>query len=151
MNSDNQNHQPDSQPKQQPKNKLPQSQLHSHKGARVFFMFLGGVFLILGLIGVIVPGMPTTVFIILSAWCWAKGSERFHTWLMNHKTFGPMLKDWHEKRAMPRKAKYLAWSMMALSCAFLAYRLPAHLWWVVVLTSAICLATSIWMARLPDS
>ncbi len=125
--------------------------IHKRKTVRVFFLILGIVFLLLGVIGVIVPGMPTTVFILLAAWSWAKSSGRFHNWLMNHNLFGKMVRDWHEKRAMPRKAKYIAWTMMGLSCALLFYRLPAHLLWVSILTSVICLATAIWMARLPDS
>ncbi len=118
---------------------------------RIFFLVMAVVFLVLGIIGAFLPAMPTTVFILLSAWCGAKSSERFHNWLLNHNLFGQMVRDWHEKRAMPRKAKYLAWSMMGLSCLFLFYRMPDRLLWVAILTTVICLATSIWMARLPDS
>ncbi len=125
--------------------------INERKSVRIFFLILGMVFLVLALIGVVLPGMPTTVFVLLAAWSWAKSSERFHDWLLNHNLFGQMVRDWHEKRAMPRKAKYIAWTMMGLSSAFLFYRLPADLLWVAILTSVLCLATAIWMARLPDS
>lgn len=62
-----------------------------------------------------------------------------------------MLTDWQERRAMPRFAKYLAWGMMGVSSAVLFYRLPSDKLWIAVLTGAICLATGIWMARLPDA
>ncbi len=125
--------------------------INKRKSVRIFFLILGMVFLILALVGVVLPGMPTTVFVLLAAWSWAKSSEKFHDWLLNHNLFGQMVRDWHEKRAMPRKAKYIAWTMMGLSSIFLFYRLPADLLWVAVLTSVLCLATAIWMARLPDS
>lgn len=125
--------------------------LHRHKAVRWLFLLLGFVFIGIGLLGMVLPGLPTTVFMILAAACWAKGSERFYNWIMNHKLFGKMVKDWQDKRAMPRRAKYLAWSMMTISCVFMFYRMPAHLTWVAVLTTIFCASTAIWMARLPDA
>lgn len=127
------------------------TQLHNNAVMRWVFLVLGFVFVGLGILGVIVPGMPTTVFILLAGYCWAKSSRRFHGWLMRHRIFGKMLKDWEERRAMPRFAKYLAWSMMSMSCAFLWWRLPTDKIWVAGFVSALCLASGIWIARLPDA
>lgn len=125
---------------------------HQHNAViRWVFFVMGFVFVGLGILGAILPGMPTTVFILLAGYCWAKSSERFHGWLMHHKIFGKMLKDWEERRAMPRFAKYLAWGMMTMSCTFLWWRLPTEKIWVACVVSVLCLASGIWMARLPDA
>lgn len=126
-------------------------ELHGNPLLRWAFFVMGFVFVGLGILGAILPGLPTTVFILLAGYCWAKSSVRFHNWLMRHKIFGKMLTDWQERRAMPRFAKYLAWGMMGVSSAVLFYRLPSDKLWIAVLTGAICLATGIWMARLPDA
>lgn len=69
----------------------------------------------LGLIGIIVPGMPTTVFLIAAAWAFSKSSERFRLWLWNHPRLGPSVRDWHEHRVIPYKAKIMASVMMLFS------------------------------------
>lgn len=118
---------------------------------RGIFFGLGVMFFGLGLLGVIVPGLPTTVFILLAGFFWAKSSERFYRWLANHKIFGKMLTDWQERRAMPRFAKYLAWSMMSMSMAILFYVLPSDRLWIAWIATLSCVATGVWMARLPDA
>jgi hypothetical protein len=66
-------------------------------------------FLLLGLayIGLITPGIPWSTPTVGAAYCFAKGSERMHNWLMNHKIFGPFLRGWAEKRVFPVKARWL--------------------------------------------
>ncbi|MDO5050122.1 MAG: YbaN family protein [Moraxella equi] len=138
-------------PSHTPSSQLPKHGMHQNVLLRWAFFIMGFIFVGLGILGAILPGMPTTVFILLAGYCWAKSSRRFHGWLIRHKIFGKMLIDWEERRAMPRFAKYLAWSMMTASSAFLFWRLPADKLWVAVLTSILCLATAIWMYRLPDA
>ncbi|WP_315043931.1 YbaN family protein [Faucicola mancuniensis] len=121
------------------------------KMLRWIFFGLGFLFLGLGFVGIFLPVLPTTPFIILATGCFAKSSERFHQWLLNHKTFGKLIKNWQERRAIPRYAKYLAWTMMTLSCAMLFYRLSHEMIWLACTTSTVCLLTTIWMARLPDA
>ena len=125
--------------------------LHDSRLLRWVFMGLGFVFVGLGVVGAFVPLMPTTVFILLAGWCWAKSSRRFHRWIMEHKIFGKMITDWQQRHAMPRRAKYLAWTMMGGSTVYLFYRLPTERLWVAGLVALICLATAIWMMRLPDA
>jgi uncharacterized membrane protein YbaN (DUF454 family) len=74
----------------------------------------------LGAIGVVVPGMPTTVFMLIAVWAFSKSSERFRIWLYEHKTFGPPIRDWHEHRVIPLQAKILAVGTMSLSVAIIA-------------------------------
>mgnify|MGYP001334408464 CR=1 FL=1 len=59
----------------------------------------------LGFVGVFVPGIPTTIFLIIALWAFAKSSKKFHTWLINHKKFGPLLKNWQDHKVVPNKAK----------------------------------------------
>ena len=138
-------------PDHTPSSRPSKHDIHQNVLLRWAFFIMGFIFVGLGILGAILPGMPTTVFILLAGYCWAKSSRRFHGWLMRHKIFGKMLIDWEERRAMPRFAKYLAWSMMTISSVFLFWRLPADKLWVAVVTSGICLVTAIWMYRLPDA
>ena len=62
----------------------------------------------LGLIGVVVPGMPTTIFMILALYCFRRGSEKFENWLLNHKVFGPTLQDWERHKGIKRRTKIIA-------------------------------------------
>lgn len=115
------------------------------------FVILGWVFFILGIIGVVLPVMPTAPFVLLAAWCWARSSRRFHFWLINHKYFGKYVRDWEERRAVPRYAKWLASIMMALSTMFLFYRLPDDLTWIAWVVAVVCSTVAIYLFRLPNA
>lgn len=117
--------------------------------SRSLFWLLGGIFLTLGTIGLFAPVLPTTPFILLTAACWAKASPRLHYWLRNHHYFGEIVRNWEERRAVPRRAKRLAYTMMTLSCLFLFHQFPDR-WLMGVIISCICLATGIWLSRLPN-
>lgn len=69
----------------------------------------------LAMIGVVVPGMPTTIFLIIAFWAFSKCSVRFQRWLWEHPTFGSSIRAWHLHRVIPVKAKIMAASMMSLS------------------------------------
>lgn len=117
---------------------------------RTLFWLLGALSFVLGILGIFLPVLPTTPFILLTAACWARASPRFHRWLHQHRYFGPMVQNWESKRAVPRRAKLLAFSMMTMSCAMLFWRFPQQ-WGIGAAVSAICLATACWMWRLPDA
>jgi len=89
--------------------------LHTNCWARWLFFAFGWLNVGLGLIGIVVPGMPTTVFLIAAAWAFSKSSERFRLWLWNHPLFGSAIRNWHEHQVIPFKAKIMATSMMAMS------------------------------------
>lgn len=73
---------------------------------------LGVVFLSLGAVGVVVPLLPTTPFVLLAAGCFARSSPRMHRWLHESALFGPVLKDWEQKRCIARRARAVALLMM---------------------------------------
>lgn len=108
--------------------------------------FTGGLMLVgLGLIGAFLPVMPTTVFLILAAACFARSSPRLEAWILNHRQFGPGVAAWRQHGAIPRKAKIVAISAMAVSFAILvvAQASPTTLWLagLALLASAVFVAT----------
>jgi hypothetical protein len=74
-------------------------------------------FLSLGMayVGVVVPGIPYSPFVVFAAYCFAKGSPRMHAWIMNHKTFGPFINNWNTKRVFPVKLKFFMLASMTVS------------------------------------
>jgi uncharacterized membrane protein YbaN (DUF454 family) len=75
---------------------------------RAIYLLLGLAFLALGFIGIFLPVLPTTPFLILAAACFARSSPRLEAWLSGHPRFGPLLTDWRARGAIPRRAKWLA-------------------------------------------
>jgi len=75
---------------------------------RTIWFVLGFISLVLGMIGTVLPLLPTVPFLLLSAFFFARSSQRVHKWLISHKIFGKMITDWHDKGAISIKAKYLA-------------------------------------------
>jgi uncharacterized membrane protein YbaN (DUF454 family) len=82
---------------------------------RVILLSIGIVSLVLGFLGLFLPLLPTTPFVLLSAWCFMRSSPRFHTWLLNHRTLGPLHADWVKRGAIPRSGKKIAIGMILLS------------------------------------
>ena len=74
---------------------------------KIFLISLGWLCVGLAFIGTFVPGIPTTIFLIIALWAFAKSSKKFHTWLLSHKRFGPILRNWETHKVVPRKAKQL--------------------------------------------
>ena len=106
---------------------------------------------LLGLIGLLLPIMPTVPFLIVAAWCWAKGSPRFHRWLIEHQHFGPAIAAWNERRAVPRSGKIAASIMLALSVSTTLYLLGGRYLALTLPLALLILAVMIWVWRLPDA
>jgi uncharacterized membrane protein YbaN (DUF454 family) len=83
--------------------------------SRVFYLVLGVGFFALGALGILLPGLPTTPFMVLAAWAFARSSKRLHTWLTTHRVFGPPLRRWEAHRVIPRPVKIVAITAMVLS------------------------------------
>jgi hypothetical protein len=115
---------------------------------RWLWIALAYVALGLGVIGIFLPGLPTTPFILLAAWAAAKGSRRLHEWLLAHRVFGPMVRDWQARGAVSRKAKRMALLMMTL-CAVIMFA-TAPKWWMAATGTACMCAVALWLWRRPE-
>tara|TARA_Y100001935_G_scaffold251583_1_gene253891 strand:+ start:442 stop:888 length:447 start_codon:yes stop_codon:yes gene_type:complete len=80
-----------------------------------FLLLLGFIFVGLGFIGIIIPGMPTTVFMILAAACFAKSSPKFEQWILDLPGIGRLVQDHRDGLGMPQKSKAIAITMMVLA------------------------------------
>ena len=115
---------------------------------RLFWAAAGLLALVTGIVGIFLPLLPTTPFVLLAAFCFSRSSTRLETWLLAHPRFGPLIADWRARHAMPLRAKQLAWAMMAVGSAWAAWVLPLRWCW---LPAACCAAVALWMWRLPTS
>lgn len=113
---------------------------------RVLWLAGGGLSLVTGVLGIVLPLLPTTPFVLLAAFCFARGSARYEHWLLTHPRFGPMVQDWRANRAVPLRAKQVAWAMMAISSAIAWWLLPAHVRWI---PGASCVVVGAWLWSLP--
>ena len=89
-----------------------------NKLIRFLWILLGSLFVGIGYLGIFVPGLPTTIFLILAAGCYIRSSQRLYNWLINNKLFGQYIKDYYEGKGMPRKSKIVALSMIIIFCSF---------------------------------
>ena len=92
---------------------------------RTILISLGWLCVGLGFIGVFVPGIPTTIFLIIALWAFTKSSEKLRYWLLNHKRFGPILNNWQEHKVVPRRAKILMVVLMSLAVILFYYSLQS--------------------------
>ena len=90
---------------------------------RIILISLGWLCVGLGFVGVFVPGIPTTIFLIIALWAFTKSSEKLRHWLLNHKRFGPILNNWQEHKVVPRRAKILMVVLMSLAVVLFYYSL----------------------------
>lgn len=115
----------------------------------VFWRSLVIIFVTLGFIGALLPGLPTTVFLILAAWAASKGWPQVDDWLLNHPKYGPTLRNWREHGTVPRKAKWLASMMMMVSGILMLYTNAPDL--VKIFTNVTMLIVAIWLWLRPES
>ena len=102
----------------------------------------------LGVIGIFLPLMPTTVFLLLAAACYARSSERFYHRLVNHRVLGVYIRNSREGRGMKRREKtvtiVLLWVTMIITMVF-----TAKTWWLRALLTAIAIGVTVHVAKLP--
>ncbi|WP_082825440.1 MULTISPECIES: YbaN family protein [Marinomonas] len=114
---------------------------------KYLYLLLGWLSLITGIIGIYLPLLPTTPLVLLAAWCFSKSSKRFHSWLLNHKFFGPIVRDWQSEDGIPKRSRNRAiifmWLGMSISM-LIVYR-----FWATVGLISIGVCVSIYLLRLP--
>lgn len=123
--------------------------LHTSPLVRWLLWTTGTVALLLGILGVFLPVLPTTPFILFAAACYAKASERFHRRLLAHPSFGPIIREWEEYRSMPLRTKKFAVGLMSLSIAVSIWVVAAYPWaQAFLVVVGICAGTWVW--RIPS-
>ena len=115
---------------------------------RLLWRSLVVIFVILGFIGAVLPGMPTTVFLILAAWASSRGWPQMDNWLLNHPKYGSTLRDWRANGTVPRKAKWLATIMMSISAVIMLFTTAPVA--VKVFTNTTMLVVCIWLWLRPE-
>ncbi|PLX60018.1 YbaN family protein [Sedimenticola selenatireducens] len=118
--------------------------------ARVVYLALGWLFFGLCMLGVVLPVLPTTPFLLLALWAFSRSSARLHHWLYQHRIFGPALQRWHQHRIIPMHAKLFIVLAMGTSFVYVIgfSRLPAGINFVVVM---IMMAVATYLLSRPSS
>jgi uncharacterized membrane protein YbaN (DUF454 family) len=122
---------------------------HGSPVVRALFFVAGLASLALGIAGIFLPVLPTTPLVLLAATCFARSYRPFHEWLVAHRLFGPLVREWHEHRSIPYRTKLLAIGMMAvaLTVSIVFFVDPP---WLKAVLAAFGVALGAWMYRLPS-
>lgn len=96
--------------------------------ARGIWLAAGWLCVAAGVAGIFLPVVPTTPLMLLAAWCFSKGSERLHRWLLEHPRLGPPIRDWEENRVVPLRAKLLATAMIVPLIGYMTLATAAPPW-----------------------
>lgn len=116
---------------------------------RFLYLALGWLMVAIGIIGIFLPLLPTTPFLLLAAWLFARSSERIETWLLTHPMLGPPLRDWRQHGAIPRRAKLIACVTIAASFVIFWYRVtPSPL--LAMMVGAILLGSCTFIVTRPN-
>ncbi len=119
-----------------------------NRAQQAFYLVLGLVMVALGIIGAFLPVMPTTIFLILAAGCFARSSPRLERWLLDHPKLGPTVVAWRRHGAISKQGKALALGGMALGYGiFYATSRPAL--WLALLVAGVIGACAAYVASRP--
>jgi hypothetical protein len=119
------------------------------RALRWLYVSLGCTFVGLGVAGALLPLLPTTPFMLLALWAFARSSPRLERWLLEHRRWGPPLSRWRAHRVIPRSAKLVSWSSMAVSLTWMIVWSPAPPWSIAA--AAAVMAYGAWfIARCPS-
>jgi uncharacterized membrane protein YbaN (DUF454 family) len=126
----------------------PPSSGHGSQIVRALFFAAGVVSLLLGVAGVFLPVLPTTPLVLLAAACFARSHRPFHEWLLAHRHFGPLLREWQEHRSIPRRTRRVAIAMMAAGLgASIVFFVEAT--WLRLALLGLGIVLGVWLYRLP--
>lgn len=114
---------------------------------KILLSSLGWIAIVLGVIGIFLPILPTTPFILLAAWCFARSSERFHRWLWNHPRLGLIVQAWENGEGIPRKVRNRV--IILLWISMLSSSLIIGIWYVALGLLAIGTGVTLYLMRLP--
>jgi uncharacterized membrane protein YbaN (DUF454 family) len=121
----------------------------SQKVVRALFFVAGSVSLALGAIGIVLPVLPTTPFLLLALACYCRSSKRMTKWVLTNKYFGSYIRRYKEGKGIPIKTKIVAIATLWITISYSAFFI-VNVWWIVqLILFAIAIAVSIHIIRLP--
>jgi len=122
---------------------------HASRAVRVVLVTAGTSSLALGVIGIFVPLLPTTPFVLLAAGCYARASTRLHDRLLRSRMFGPMIREWQRHRSIRYRTKLVAIATMAVSLGISTVFFVEPAWLKAVL-ALLGVSLAVWMYRIPS-
>lgn len=124
---------------------LPRYRLSVIRISRPLYFAAGWLCFALGAVGVVIPLLPTTPFILLTAFCFSRSSERWHRWLLSNKTFGPMIRDWQASGSIRTRVKVIATTSIVLMLIYPIGFGPVNLYFKIgIVTTVGCVLIFIW-------
>ena len=113
------------------------------------FFVLGWICLIMAYIGLVTPGIPFSIFLVGAAYCFARSSKKFHDYMLNHKLFGPFIKDWGDGRVYPTKVKWIMF--ICMDASLVIFYLATQNWKATLGMGAFFALVLLWASRYPGS
>ncbi|MCO4753531.1 MAG: YbaN family protein [Bacteriovoracaceae bacterium] len=112
---------------------------------RPLYFFFGGLAFILGAVGAFLPVLPTTPFLILSAYFFSKSSPKLHQWLLSLPSFGPLIQDWEDKKVIRPRAKFAAILLLSVAIGYVIFFTGKAMWLKLIMASIwICVSLFIY-------
>ena len=109
---------------------------------KTLFILLGAVSLLLGLVGIFVPLLPTTPFLLLAAALWVRSSPKLYVWLLSHRRLGPYIRNFRENRAIPLHAKIVSVTLLWATLLYCIFFLVAEWWWAQLALLAVAVGVT---------
>jgi uncharacterized protein len=126
-----------------------EAEVHRSRVMRVLFGIAGTIALGLGIAGIFLPLLPTTPFILLAAACYARASVRFYNALLNHPTFGPLVREWRRHRSIPYRTKLYAIALMCVTMGISTFFFVRNGYLQAAL-AVLGIGLAVWMYRIPS-
>lgn len=109
---------------------------------KTLFVVLGALSLLLGLVGIFVPLLPTTPFLLLAAALWVRSSPRLYAWLLAHRRLGPYIRNFRENRAIPLRAKILSVMLLWATLLYCIFFVVEEWWWAQLALLAVAVGVT---------
>jgi uncharacterized membrane protein YbaN (DUF454 family) len=115
---------------------------------KILFVILGLISLVVGILGVFLPLLPATPFLLFSAWSFAKSSDKLYNWLMNHKVLGTIIRDYRDEKSLTIRIKISAILLLWVSMLYSIFYVVNEKWWLQLILATIATGVTIHLLTL---